>query len=233
MEIDPSVSERNAIVTLCVGLSTEEAARIFLNINTEQKPVPRSLIFDLFGLTNDDPAHSVNRATDIAHQLNDEEDSPLHNLIKFPGAVRGAGKIELSTFVSALKSLLEKDGIFAKTKLKSLDHQKTAIFNYFAAIKQPYVRAGIWNSTSKNPFLRAAGFNGAVDFLADRLVNECATRGQFTVQAMLEIMKLDGRALLTWDDIKGQDGKTARKNVADFLEQGLLQKIVRHDTYEF
>jgi DNA sulfur modification protein DndB len=46
-------------VTLYNRLSTRQCADIFLSINTEQKPVPRSLVFDLYSLASDyivDPA---------------------------------------------------------------------------------------------------------------------------------------------------------------------------------
>lgn len=102
---DEQVGERDIIVTLCLNLTTPQAAEIFLNINTEQKPVPKSLMYDLFGEVVDDETHSVNRATDIARYLNDDPESPLYKLIKFPGSPRGQGAIELSTFVSSIKSI--------------------------------------------------------------------------------------------------------------------------------
>eukprot|EP01012_Entosiphon_sulcatum_P014280 TRINITY_DN19328_c0_g1_i2.p1 TRINITY_DN19328_c0_g1~~TRINITY_DN19328_c0_g1_i2.p1 ORF type:complete len:184 (-),score=23.92 TRINITY_DN19328_c0_g1_i2:341-811(-) len=36
---DDSVGEKEILVTLCLNLSTQDAARIFVNINSEQKPV--------------------------------------------------------------------------------------------------------------------------------------------------------------------------------------------------
>lgn len=227
------IESQNVIVTMCLGLDTKRAAKIFLNINTEQKPVPRSLIFDLFGLVEDDPNHAINRATDIAKKLNEDDNSPLLNLIKFPGADRGVGKIELSTFVSSLKRHLDKDGVFSKTKLRSFEHQVTVIRNYFDAIKNPYVKAKLWHSTANNPFFKAAGFNGAVDFLCESLMTKCAERGSFSVETMSSLLKLDGRSLLQWGELKSQDGKTARKNVAKFLEEGLLQDIVKDGSYKF
>lgn len=72
---------------------TKDAALIFLNINSEQKPVPKSLIYDLYGIVEDDKEHAISRAKDIANELNENEDSPYYNAIKFPGAPRGAGFI--------------------------------------------------------------------------------------------------------------------------------------------
>ena len=233
MEADVSVGERTLIVTMCIGLKTKQAATIFLNINTEQRPVPKSLLFDLFGETVSDPNHAINRARDIALALNNDTESPLYNWIKFPGAPRGSGKIELSTFVSALKSGLGPDGELVKRKVRSLDHQTLAVRNYFQAIKDAYVEERIWANSAQNPFFKAAGFNGAMDFFMDKLVFKCAEKGSFKVKAMKNILGLGSRELLTWDDVRGQDGKTARKTVYQFLEKGLTDAIDSSDGYTF
>lgn len=162
---DDSIGDRNVLVTLCIGLTTSKAAEIFLNINTEQKPVPKSLIYDLFGLIVNDEEHSINRAKDIATYLNEDKDSPLYNLIKFPGSPKGSKGIELSTFVNSLKEHLKPGGIFSSYKLNSLDHQKKVILNLFKTIKYFYEKYGVWDKKNKNPFLKAVGFNGAIDFL--------------------------------------------------------------------
>ena len=49
---NPAVGDRDVLVILTNGLETIKAAEIFLNINTEQRPVQKSLIYDLFGLIN-------------------------------------------------------------------------------------------------------------------------------------------------------------------------------------
>lgn len=233
MKDRPAIGDQEVIVTLCRNLSTPQAARIFLNINTEQRPVPKSLIFDLFGEVEGDPAHAINRATDIAEGLNDDPSSPLYRLIKFPGAPRGVGRIELSTFVSALKKHLEKDGEFYRVKLRSLDAQKAAVGNFFAAIKSFYESQKVWQSPTNNPFFKAAGFNGAIDFLCDKLLLKAAERKSFTIDTMRQILKLDESSLLTWDDLQGMDGKTARKKVAEYLSSSLTSVLADQDEYEF
>src|SRR3990167_9313965 len=67
------IGEQEILVTFCIELTTKEAALIFVNINSEQKPVPKSLIYDLFGEMEDDTNHAINRATDIAEDLRSEE----------------------------------------------------------------------------------------------------------------------------------------------------------------
>lgn len=227
-DADPEkeIEEKELVVTLCIGLTTKQAAEIFLNINTEQKPVPKSLMFDLFGEVVDDETHCINRATDIAKHLNEDINSPLYQIIKMPGSPRGVGTIELSTFVAAFKDSFKKDGRFYSYKLIDFSSQKSVIWNYFQAIKESYMEKKIWQSTTKNPFLKAAGFNGAVDFLIETLINKCAEKKSFQVRTIKEIINLDSQDLLIMNDIKGIDGKTARKNVKEYLQRNSIQSVL-------
>jgi DNA sulfur modification protein DndB len=233
MKENAQIGDQDVIVTLCQNLTTPQAAGIFLNINTEQRPVPKSLLFDLFGEIETNPIHAINRATDIAEALNDDPFSPLYKLIKYPGNPRGVGRIELSTFVMALKKHLEVDGEFYRVNLRSLDAQKAAVSNFFTAIKSFYEPSKIWQSGNNNPFFRAAGFNGAVDFLCDKLLLKAAERKSFTVETMKNVLRLDENSLLTWEDLQGTDGKTARKKVSEYLSSSLTSNLAEQDEYEF
>ncbi len=94
------------------NLETEAAAKIFLNINTEQRPVQKSFIYDLFGIIKqNDPDMPIVRANDIVYYLNDEKESPYYKLIKIPGTPRGAGCVDMSTIVSVLKDRLTENGV--------------------------------------------------------------------------------------------------------------------------
>lgn len=233
MHIDPKVGERNVIVTMCQNLTTQKAAEIFLNINTEQKPVPKSLMYDLFGEVIDDETHSINRAADIARLLNDDPDSPLYKQIKFPGSPRGIGSIELSTFVGSLKEHFKPNGVFYTHKLNTLDYQKNVISNFFQSIKNFYNEKELWFAKTKNPFLKAAGFSGAIDFLTSALIKRCAEKGSFTVETISSIIAFDKSDILTLDEIKNLDGKTSRKKVKDALEASLLKLLPNQNEYEF
>ncbi len=230
---EESVGDRDIIITLCLKLTTKKAAEIFLNINTEQKPVPKSLMYDLFGEVIDDETHAVNRATDIARYLNDDPESPLYKLIKFPGSPRGQGSIELSTFVSSIKEHLKPGGTFGVYKLNTLDHQKMVITNFFKSVKSFYMTNKIWESKVKNPFIKAAGFNGAIDFLISSLIQRCAEKSSFSVETISKIISFEKEDLVTWDDLKGLDGKTSRKKVKEALEANLLKSLPAQDDYEF
>ncbi|MGK7872679.1 MAG: DGQHR domain-containing protein [Xenococcaceae cyanobacterium] len=230
---DETVGERSILVSLCMKLKTQEAAKIFLNINSEQKPVPKSLIYDLFGEVIHDEQHAINRASDIADELNENPESPYYNSIKYPGRPGSRGKLDLSTVVSALKPHLEPEGVFKKLNLKNLNYQKNAVINYFKAIKYFYDKQKSWAVKNKNPFLKSSEFNGALDHLTDKLLYKCAEKKSFTVKTMKDFLGLDKEQLLTLDIIKSLDGKTARKKVKEYLDSHLIGELPGQDEYEF
>lgn len=233
MDDDPAIGEREILVSLTVNLTTKEAAQIFLNINTEQKPVPKSLIYDLFGEADSDPNHLINRANDIAVELNENEGSPYYSLIKFPGMSKGVGAIDLSTVVSSLKPHLSQGGAFAKYNLSSLQYQKTTILNFFSAVKFFYDNQGLWENKAKNPFLRAAGFTGAIDFLVESVLSKCAETKNFSVERIKEFIRLDKTGVLLMEDIRQLDGKTARRTIKEHLEAHIRDQTPGQDEYEF
>jgi len=233
MEEDASIGDMNILVTMCESLTTPQAAKIFLNINTEQKPVPKSLIYDLFGEIEDDETHAINRLTDLARDLNDLEYSPFFKLIKFPGAPRGVGNLELSTIVQSLKEHVKPAGTLAKYNIRTYDNQRNLLINFFNGIRFYYEKENIWNSKTKNPFVKAAGFAGAVDFLTEKLISQCVERRSFTVETIKAVIALEKSTLITWDELKNHDGKTARKRVKELLEENVLSALPSQDEYEF
>lgn len=233
IEIDPEIGEQDILVSLCMELTTSQAAKIFLNINTEQRPAPRSLIYDLFGEVEDDIDHVINRANDIATELNENPESPYYQAIKYPGAARGAGIIDLSAIVSSLKAHLTPEGAFARNNLRSLNYQKQTVLNYFQAIRYYYDKQGIWTNRGKNPFLRSAGFYGAIDYLTSTLLSKCADKKSFTENSFREILSLDAFDLLVNEDIKQLDGKTARKHIAEYLNRHQQSSLPEQEDYEF
>ena len=233
MEIDPTVGERTVLVSFTIGLSTKDAAQIFLNINTEQKPVPKSLIYDLFGIVESDKEHAINRSKDIASELNENEESPYYKLIKFPGSPMGYGIVDLSSFVTTLKNYLKPNGLFFNYNITDLNRQKIIFLNYYTAIKFFYDKEGIWNVKSKNPFLQSAGVVASIEFFTEKLLPKCSDRKSFSVETFKDLLQLDKNELLLQAVVKGTDGKSARLAIKEYLENNLLAEVPEQDEYEF
>ena len=194
----PEIGKLEIPVVFYQHLTTQECADIFLSINTEQKPVQRSLVFDLYDVAS---AHVVDpaavRARDIAERLNEHEASPFKDLIRLPNIevsrVPKMGKkqstgVDLSTVVTSLKPLVETKGIFEQVGVSELEMQTSALLNFFNVLKEWY--GGLW-SDKDNVFLSAAGFSGAIDFFKNKLVFYCNSKGSFETTTINHAMDLD------------------------------------------
>ncbi len=234
MKKDSSVDNQEVMVVLSNLLNTKEAASVFLNINTEQKPVPKSLIYDLFGVINEDePELPLVRAKDIALALQLDEKSPYLNSVKMPGSLRGVGIIDLSTIVNSIRPLLEDDGAFKKYRLLTLENQVAVVLNYFNAIKAFYMQKDMWYSKTANPFLTNAGFIAAAEVLNKTMIPKCVDSKDFSQKNMERLLKLEDTSLLLRADLKNVDGKMQRKMIANYLESSINRDIPDEDAYKF
>ncbi|MDX7734423.1 MULTISPECIES: DGQHR domain-containing protein [Aeromonas] len=213
---NPDIGELEIPVSIYDGLDTNDCANIFLSINTEQKPVPKSLVYDLYQLATEhmaDPA--VNRARDIVDYLNDEQSSPYYQQIKKPGTPRRKGGILLSTAVSALKPLVETKGDFELIGIYSFEDQKNIIFNFFNVIMDAY--GSEWLDP-KNAFLYASGFTGAIDFFKSKLMHYCDNSGKdFRKENMSLVIDFDRIGLIYQEQVKGLQGKGASRHIMELL----------------
>ena len=228
----PEIAERNIIVSMAINLETVDAAKIFLNINSEQKPVPRSLIYDLYGVTAEDRNFAVNRATDIAEILNQNVDSPFYNVIKYPGAPRGKGKLDLSTVVNALKVHVDHGGKFEECNISNLVLQANILQNYFKALRFHADKTSKWSTVNQNIFFKAAGFIGAIEFFVDYVLPKCVAERSFKEEVIVKLFDFESVELITPKDIETTDGRTARKRVMDNLKDAFLSDIPGESDYD-
>jgi DGQHR domain-containing protein len=211
-----SLAKLELPISLYQGLTTRECADIFLSINTEQKPVHRSLVFDLYKVASDyivDPA--AVRAGDLATELNENNSSPFWGYVKFPGTPPRQKGLALSTVVSAVKPLVEEKGVFEQVGLSELHMQSQFLINFFNVLRDAY--GAEWESPD-NVFRMAAGFLGAIEFIKNKLVVHCNITGDFTEKAIARVMKLSPGSLIRRDAIEGLQGRRAFTHVAAVLE---------------
>ena len=230
-EINPEIGERQIIILLTQHLTTPEAARIFLNINTEQKPVPNSLVYDLFGEVKEKNYYIV-RAKDIANKLHEEPESPYYQCIKMPGASKGVGKVDLSTIVNAIKQFTKEQGIFDEYHLRDFESQYKIIFNFFSVLRVYYEQEGKWLKAS-NPFMANAGCYAGIEFMCKELVPKCAERKSFEQSTIKELIPLEQDGLLYKDELKNKQGKEQRNIVYQYLKSALLKDVPAQNEYKF
>lgn len=214
------IGEMRIPVVIYERLSTKECADIFLAINTEQKPAPRSLVFDLYGVGSEvtiDAAAS--RARDIAEVLNSELESPYHGQVKFPGEKKRKGGIALSTIVSAIKPLVEPNAPFDQIGVSELVLQIKCITNYFNVLRSQY--GDDWYLSS-NAFNYAAGFTAACEFLMLKIIPYCNTKGSFEEITINDALKLRDNGLIKQEEVSGLGGKEAAKLLFNRLDASFV-----------
>lgn len=206
---DATVGKLEIPVVIYESLTTQECADIFLAINTEQKPVPRSLVYDLYGVATADHVDTAAvRARDIATYLDEDEASPYQGMIKFPGVKDRRGGIALSTAVTAIKPLVESMGAFELVDIAELEVQRGIILNLFLALEK--IHGIAWYDKS-NAYLTAAGFMAAMEFLKLKLIAYCNLEKVFTVDAIASA--LTPSLIITREEIKGLGGSSASNKI--------------------
>ena len=212
------------------NLSTEECAEIFISINTEQKSVPKSLIYDLYGLMDISAKDfSIERGTDIAKILNSDDNSPYQRYIKFPGSRKFKGGIQLSTFVNSLKPLVKSDGEFSKYSLTTLDYQANVLKNYFNALQSYY--GDTWD-TLKNPFIFASGFGAIIEVFASKILPYCYSQKKFTEAFFKKIIIIPKEGLIFQKEVKGMSGEAARNTIKSRLISYLNIETTKEEDFE-
>jgi DNA sulfur modification protein DndB len=215
MKANGDIKKLEIPVALYEGLDTRACADIFISINTEQKPVSKSLVFDLYGVSSEYLVDSAAvRAKDIATALNEDAASPYYQLIKFPGSPRMRGGIALSTAVTALKPLVEVKGALEQVGIKELERQTAVLNNLFDAIRQKY--GSDWPSAD-NPFIYASGFMGALDFFRNKLIDYCNLHKSFTRETISGVLTLESGNLILQSEVRGQSGSSAAAMIFDRL----------------
>lgn len=227
IEERPELAELQIPVAIYEKLDTPKSARIFVSINTEQRPAPKSLVFDLYGVAASDLMDpSAIRAGDIVGHLNSNGQA-YETWIKLPNQGRQRGGIALSTAVSAIKPLVENKGLLEQIGATELEVQKAIFQNYFNALKEKY--GDYWDDRS-NALLYASGFIGSIDFLRSHMIDYCRNKKSFELSTISGAIAIDPTSRILQEELKGLGGTEAANEVRDrlvsyFRPEELTQKF--------
>lgn len=119
-----------AVVLFNVSVST--AARLFLDINANQSPVNKSLIYDLYGEIEDKDVQILKEYNIICQKLYKDIKSPLYRQIKMLGV--GSGSISQSFFIDTVKTAIDKTDL----KDKDIQEKYNHIFMYLKAFQKTF-----------------------------------------------------------------------------------------------
>ena len=131
------------------GLSRKEETRLFIDINTKQRPVPTELLLDIKSLAEyDNEIESFCR--EIFDLFSERTDSALLGLMSQSARIKG--KISRVTFNGAIKLIF---GIFGS---KDSEEVYEYLNNYFKVIKRGFEKKGI------DSIVKPTVFKGVVQF---------------------------------------------------------------------
>lgn len=156
----------NLVVAAYFDLELPTIAEIFTRINYFQKPVNKSIVYDLLDFNHDPDFKIYTEAHSIAITLNTKVKSPFYNVIKILGV--GDGLLSQASFVEALSTKYKIMSLLGKF---SKDDKIDIIEKYFTSIKNAFPLK--W--ASDNSILtRTIGFNALVKLLSYILKREPA-----------------------------------------------------------
>lgn len=137
---DPEFSDgkhMDLIVTGFIELPEEMKAYIFRTINSEQKKINPSIVYDLIPMLRKDWIKFEDlRAQFLVEELNSDRGSPWHDGISMLGGRKKT--ITQASFITRIKRLLKKDNIFADEEFFEQSIQKDVLFEYFSAIREVF-----------------------------------------------------------------------------------------------
>lgn len=123
-------------ITALVDLSLAEVAELFVQINYNQKPVNKSLVFDLLGLSPD-MFPGCRELHDVVERLNEDPESPLYRRIKMLGV--GEGTVSQASLITAIEKYRVRErlgDILGATLTPS--NLYDIIWNFFTGVSTAY-----------------------------------------------------------------------------------------------
>jgi DGQHR domain-containing protein len=189
----------NMVVAAYFGLELPTIAEIFTRINFFQRPVSKSLVYDLLNFNKDPEFSRYREAHEIATLLNEKIDSPFYSLIKILGT--GEGLISQAAFVEAFSTRYK---VMESLKSFKFEEKTDIIDAYFKAVKQSFPNK--W-ANSSSILSRTIGFNALVKLLAFILAkNKISDYKKLDFSSYIKCIKkinVDSEEIKTYGGFKG------------------------------
>ena len=179
------------------GLSVEEMANLFLEINDNQKRVPSSLRWDLVRLVRPDDDPEATAASEIVYLLATEEDSPFFQRIDLTGE-QSELQIKQGSLAPEFKSLLSKRSPLSRFNFQQ---QYDIILEYSMAIHE--IDADNWG-LPQSVFFKARVLRALFKLLSD-IVKELKD-DELTAIDMIPYLELIDEAKLDPEVIRSVQG---------------------------
>lgn len=201
------------VITAFVGLDISTQAKQFKIINSKQKGVPTSLLYDLLDLTKDG-TFLQQRGHDLAVHLNEDPESPWLDKIDMTGS--GGGLITQTRVVSALVPLISERGALFQY---SEEEQYGVLRNYFTAVRT--LLPADWGN-KEAVLTKAIGFSALLALLPQVLTLSLQRSHNFIVDSVIQVLRPIQDYDFSVDKHKGWAGHPGENRLA-----GALAGVIR------
>lgn len=151
------------LVVFAFDIDVYAEATIFATINSTQKQVSKSLMYDLFALQ---PGRSIEKSChEIVRSLNDDPASPFHRRIKVLGKKMGEQEtLSQAAFVDQIARQIRSNDTLRKFYEQSEDWAiRKIVSNCFSAVSRAQEQSE--NQFPSDYFFRTSGFGGVAQAL--------------------------------------------------------------------
>jgi|CXWL01.1.fsa_nt_gi DGQHR domain-containing protein len=194
------------------GLSKVEMARLFLEINDNQKRVPSSLRWDLVRLVRPQDDLQAIEAAELVYALASNEKSPLFQRIDLTGE-QGEIDLKQASLAPEFKSLISSRRPLVKA-MDFEDHYE-ALVRFFTAVRS-VDREG-WRS-GESPLVKARVLRALIRTIPDIASKKRKSPHEIpTAEYAALIGKIDRRALAP-ENIRAMQGSAGIKEIQDTVK---------------
>jgi DGQHR domain-containing protein len=202
------------VVTALVDLSLAEVAEIFVKINYYQKPVNKSLVLDLLGIS---PSifPQYYRLHNVVNKLNDDFESPFYGKIRMLGI--GKGFISQASIIGAIQQykvekVLRNVGVEPTEKV-----WYDIIWNFFKAVSSVF--SNLWG---EGRFLsKTVGIRALIKLMGD-VIREFDRKGEeFSNSNVQKLLRRIDKKVLVLAEKEGLIGEKGVRIFYDRLKIGL------------
>lgn len=194
-----------------VGLTEVEMARLFLEINDNQKRVPSSLRWDLVRLVrpNDDPI--AIGAAEMVYSLASDEESPLFQRIDLTGE-QSEIILKQGSVAPSLRGILGPKSSLSKF---SYDEQYNVVIQFFIALKE---RDKNWGKNNSN-FYKARVIRALLRLLPELFIKTNKNPYDLYFSEFLPYLKKIKESSLDSEKIKSVQGSAGIKAIYDTIKE--------------
>ena len=221
--------------SIFMGLPTPQQAALFATINYNQKPVNKSITYELFGCSVDDEAQEYwppeKLAVFFARRLAADSSSPFYNHIKVAAVdgrmitnsnktVSGDWLVSTATIVEGILSLITKNAILDRDTMLNRrfgSYKRIQLAKSDGNVEQPPLRL-LYVEGDKDPFIYKVLINYfmAVEVTFWKSPSALALRKTAGIQALFQLLKVLVGEFLKSGDVSFEAWQKALQKAGEY-----------------